>query len=172
MNRFAVVTKVALMVTLAGCGSWLSSRMNLSELKSSCAEEIKSSSMFRFKTVNVNTVEILAWYRDKDPKRPRNIDCALCWANIVTNEGPKWVVIQMARNPNQKLGRSEWHAYFVFDAKNDWLLFFDKPPKNSDIYTAFGYFDWKPKEDWSRYDSFIDTKVWARVIGEPPARAF
>jgi hypothetical protein len=78
----------------------------------------------------------------------------------------------MVRSFSKLPGQDEWHNYFVFDVGNDWVLFYDRPPKNSDIYSAFHFFEWAPADGWERYDSSLDSATWKRLIGEAPARAF
>jgi hypothetical protein len=162
------ITPILIFVVLS-CQSFFIKNMKFDELTKNCINDIKSST--QYKNIKVDKFKILAWYRDKDD-RPVYLDCALCWAKLSTETGPKWIVVHMARNPTKDEPQSQqkWRSYYVFDAKNSWFIFYDSPPKNIDIYKSFKFFKFTPDNDWIRYDSYIDKVAWKESIGELPIK--
>ena len=108
--------------------------MNLGQLRTNCVAEIESSAYSNLKNIKVVDFKLLAWYRIRDA-RPWYVDNALCWCKTTTDRGLRWVLVQMARNPEPTGSRwrtadPAWHSYTVTDVPNGWFLYFDRPPRN------------------------------------------
>ena len=106
---------------------------------------------------------MLAWYREKDD-RPLYLDSALCWARVTTEVGLKWVLVDMVRNPIATFASQNmnWHVRRVYDICNSWLVYFDHPPDNCDVYSRMSLFRFESDHDrWIRYD-FISIRALGR----------
>jgi len=147
--------------------------MDLPELRKNCTQEIESGSYSTLKTIKAVDLRILAWYRMHD-NRPLYVDNALCWAEVTTEDGPKWVLVHMARNPmnNVREHERQWHSYLVFDVPNRWFLYFDKPPRNRDIYERMVWFKFEVAAPWKIDDSSIMDEDWSSALGDKPAKRF
>ena len=145
----------------------------LAEAQTNCIQEIKSGRYAKFKIIEVEECRLLAWYRIRD-NRPWYADNALFWSKVKTDKGIRWALVHMARNPMEKVADKmrAWHSYFVYDARNEWLLYFDRPPTNRDVYDKMRYFIFEPMRDWVIYDSKILVAEWIVAIGEMPNKSF
>lgn len=150
--------------------------MDFGKLRTNCRTEIESGSYSTFKSVKVLDLQILAWYRIRD-SRPWYVDNALCWAKVTTEQGQRWILVHMARNPEKGDAKwhnadPSWHSYMVYDARNAWFLYFDRAPKNEDIYGKMVFFKFSIGKDWDLYDSKILNENWESAIGQSPAIKF
>ena len=147
--------------------------MNFGELRTNCVKEIEEGKYIPLKKIKVTDFKVLAWYRERDD-RPVYVDYALCWAEISTKSGTRWVLLQMARNPmlNEHPVDRTWNLAIVLDAPNRWFLYFEKPPKNDDVYGRMSWFRFKAERDWVYYDSKILDENWESAIGEKPTVKF
>jgi hypothetical protein len=147
-------------------------QLHLGELRANCRQEIELGRGLSvpFKNPRVEDLQVLAWYRMRDD-RPWYVDNALCWGKLTTNEGPRWVLVHMVRNPREAGSWSEWTSHTVFDAPNDAFFYFDKPPVNKYV-AELSYFHFEPEEGWDVYDSFIDIRAWSMAFGQGPDRQF
>lgn len=125
---------------------------------------------FGYLEEEVDEFLILAWYRDVDD-RPIYVDCALCWARLTTIDKSEWMLVHMAKNPNEL--RCEWGPYLVCDDTGPygWFGMYDSPPNNNDVDAYFGYFEFVPVRDFRRYASFLDEVAWRAAFGEGPTKA-
>jgi hypothetical protein len=150
--------------------------MNLGELRTNCVAEIERGLFTDLKGIKILDFKLLAWYRIRD-SRPWYVDNALCWCKTSTDRGARWVLVHMARNPEptgsqRRNANLTWHSYFVYDVPNGWLLYFDYPPKNKDVYSRMEWFKFNVEKDWERYDSCIIRDAWEAALGEKPAKQF
>jgi hypothetical protein len=150
------------------------SDLDFPELIHSAIREIESGRYAAVKASKVDDLRVLAWYREKDD-RPLYLDNALCWAKVTTEVGLKWVLVVMVRHPIVTIaGQStDWHVHRVYDICNSWLVYFDHPPDNCDVYSRMSLFRFQADRDGlKRYDSYVDKDTWIAVIGEAPTMTF
>ena len=168
----AVGFALAVMFMLCACSADLK-EMEFDQLRTNCTAEIERASYSSFKKVGVVEFKLLAWYRIRDT-RPWHVDNALCWAKASTDQGLRYVLVHMARNPNSTLRKADlsWHSYFVYDAPNAWFLYFEHPPKNEDIYNRMTWFTFDVGKEWKLYDSQVLSENWQAATGERPTRGF
>jgi hypothetical protein len=148
--------------------------LDFPELIRSVVREVESGHYATAKASKIDDLRVLAWYREKDD-RPFYLDHALCWARVTTEVGLKWALVHMVRNPSVAItGQStNWRLRRVYDLCNRWLVYFDHPPNNSDVYSHMSLFRFKSAHDgWVRYDSYVDKDTWTAVIGQAPAKPF
>lgn len=148
--------------------------INWGELRTNCIQEIELGKFTALKNIKVTDFRILAWYRMKD-ERPWYVDNALCWAKVASAAGPRWALVHMARNPMRATNERErtWHSCFVTDVPNGWLLYFDKPPANKELYWHMAWFKFKGEGDWwTVFDAHINAADWVAALGEKPTKRF
>lgn len=175
MKTFVVVA-VAFTLTLLSARTQEANKMNFDQLLTNCTAEIEHRNYTALKKVKVLNLEILAWYRIRD-SRPLYVDNALCWAKVASEQGTRWVLVHMARNPENidskwRNADPSWHSYYVYDAPNAWFLYFDRPPNNDDIYKKMTFFEFKIDKNWELYDSKVLDENWKTAIGNPPTMKF
>jgi len=164
---------VALAVSVCTCGGRDWQAMEFGELHTNCVVEIESGSYSNLNGVKVLEYKLLAWYRIRD-SRPWYVDNALCWCKMSTDNGVRWALLHMARNPEPTGHNSDlhWHSYYVYDVPNGWFRYFDQPPKNEDVYKQMTWFKFKAERGWDTYDSLIIDQNWLAALGEKPASDF
>jgi len=147
----------------------------LEDLRLFCRHELVAGA--RQGSVTVDEVEVLAWYRWRDP-HPWYMDMALCWARVATPGGPLWCVLVMVRIPQASCGH--WSLYTMdglgFDLRSSeirGLRAFKAPPRNSELYASLGKFTFAGTDGrYTNYASWLDVALWTRLVGEPPTRSF
>lgn len=168
---------ILMIIALAACLSSVPAQdlkdMNFLQLRTNCWFEIESGNGSQLIHVKIIDLKLLAWYRIRD-SRPVYVDEALCWAKTATDEGPRWFLLHMNRNPDAKSKTSNpvWHLSFAYDSSNSWFLDFDRPPTNDDIYKRMHDFEFSIGADWTLYDFKIMEEDWKAAIGEAPTKKF
>jgi hypothetical protein len=147
--------------------------MNLGELRTNCVAEIQAGHYTSQNMIQVVDFKVLAWYRQRDD-RPYHWDSALCWARVATEQGAQWVLVHMARNPLFRVHPvcRTWGIAAVTDVPNRWFLYFEKPPRNPDIYGKTDFFELAEDKHSVMYDSCILEENWLAAIGEKPEKRF
>jgi hypothetical protein len=176
-SRRALISSLLLLFVPAAVAQ-SAPEMDFPQLISAAMREAESGDATA-KVGKVDDLRVLAWYRERDNQDFYSariyLDNALCWARVATEGGSKWALLHMVRHPFVTVaGQStDWHLHFVYDLCNCWLVYFDHPPNNSDVYCHMRLFRFGPAEDgWVRYDSHVDNDTWAAVIGEAPTKTF